>query len=142
MHFFSQSKITLILFCIASILLLYRIFRLWNHFLPDFDVFYFASRELVQQHNPYQSKELFTIFNYPIITLFFYLPFLLFPFIIAGNILTIINLLALICIVFVSLRILNILSLKFFLIASILSFISFPVNFTLGMGQSNLIAYA
>src|SRR5436190_1518299 len=59
-----KSKIIYLLIPLIIFLAGYRIISLWNRFLPDFDVFYYAAQETLYYHNPYQSQKLFTAFNY------------------------------------------------------------------------------
>lgn len=130
--------LTLVLIALTS----YRLLSLWGKFLPDFSVFYFSTLGLLHGISPYSNTHLFTAFIYPIFTNLVYLPFILFPFPISKTIFLCINILLLPLVIYIILRILNKLNLVNFLVINILASLSFPIKFTLGMGQSNLIAYA
>src|SRR5438477_1929164 len=134
-----KSKIIYLLIPLIIFLAGYRIISLWNRFLPDFDVFYYAAQETLYYHNPYQSQKLFTAFNYPVTTILLYLPLLLFPYTQAQNIFLIITMLFIPLIILLSLHILKKYRLTYFLFFYFLSLLFFPINFTLGMGQSNII---
>ncbi|HEX8965782.1 MAG TPA: glycosyltransferase 87 family protein, partial [Patescibacteria group bacterium] len=131
----------LLLFILCTFLVFYRLFSLWNSFLPDFHVFYFSAIDLLQSRNPYADTLLFTQLNYPIISLMPFLLLTFFPFYFASKIYIILNILALMGILFLSLKIVKQFSIRSFLAFLVLSLFFFPVSFTLGMGQVNLIAY-
>lgn len=128
----------LFLFCL--LLVFYRIFSLWNSLLPDFHVFYYATTDLLHQKNPYIDTFLFTGLGYPIFALFFFIPFTFLPFPIASKVFLLLNVFSLGYIIFLSLSLLQKYSLRNFLFFLLLCLFFFPVIFTLGMGQSNLLA--
>lgn len=136
------KPIVIIAFLLFSLTLTcYRIFSLWNRFLPDFSVFYYGSQALVHQINPYKSTLIFTGIGYPLSSLFIYTPLLIFPYQIAQNIFLLLNIIALYALVYISLSIVKRLTRLYFLFFLSLALLSFPASFTLGMGQSNIIGY-
>jgi len=109
---------------------------------PDFSVYYYSTLDLVHNINPYTDKKLFTVFNYPILTNLVYLPFILLPYQLAQGLFIFLSLISIIGIVYFSFKLLKIkLSIYSFLLVLSLTFLAFPIKFTLGMGQSNLLAY-
>jgi len=109
---------------------------------PDFEIFYYSTLDFVKGINPYTDKNLFTIYNYPPETNLIYLPLILFSYQTAQAIYILLSYLAIFFIVFYSLKIIKLKSsfLTYWLIVC-LALLSFPVKFTLGMGQANLLAY-
>lgn len=110
---------------------------------PDFHVLWSAARDLPTANNPYLNPNIFTGVGYPPSTLFFYLPFANFSYQTAQNIFTLISFLALLCVVYFSLK-LRSRKVSFYLFGLFLFFglLFFPTKFTFGMGQNNLIAFA
>jgi alpha-1,2-mannosyltransferase len=113
-------------------------------FLPgysDFSAYYYVPKMAFGAVNPYIGQQnLFTATTYPPFSFIFFVPFLVFPFLIAAKILTFLSIAALfasIILIFKTVR-LRIKSYLFLLICG-LSFYYFPTRFTLGMGQINLI---
>jgi len=104
-------------------------------------VYYGAANDIFHHRNPYIDKHLFTVFNYPLMTAFLFIPFLLFPYQISQAVFILISFLAFCLIIVLSLQITKQFSLVNFFLFFSLGFLSFPVKFTLGMGQDNLIAY-
>lgn len=106
---------------------------------PDFSVYYYGSKIYLSGQNPYLSgQKLFSGYSYPPTVFLLFAPFILLTFQNAENLWLFLNVLFL----FASLIFLTkIFSIKFFsntnLILAGLTFISFPVKFTLGMGQIN-----
>lgn len=119
------------------------IIRLFTTTASDFQVLWLASRDLLTSDNPYLNTQIFTGVGYPPNTLLFYLPLTYLNFFTAQNIFTVLS----VCSIFVSIYlILKILKIKYsavlFIMITLLTFISFPTKFTLGMGQNNFIALA
>lgn len=110
-------------------------------FTPDFSVYYTASKNIYNHHNPYTDTHVYTGFGYPLMTAFFFMPFLLFPQNIAQNIFTLLSFISFLSSVTICLFIMEERNGKIWLLAYIVSFLSFPTKFTLGMGQVNFIAY-
>ncbi len=108
---------------------------------PDFAVFYGAGLDLTVEKNVYQDKSLFTAFNYPPQTAVMYLPFLLFPYRVAQGLFAALTLCLIPVCVWLSLRILrDTLSWQRLLFLTNIAVLAFPIKFTLGMGQSNILA--
>ncbi len=129
----------LIIFFTVSILILFRTLFLRNY--PDFSGYYFGSKAIFENINPYLGgKNFFTPFVYPPFVALFFSPFLLVPFNIAEIIWEVMSLIFLFFSIVFLLKINNqkILS-PIGIFLSILVFIFFPVKFSLGMGQINLL---
>ena len=137
----ANRKLNILLFLACIFLLGFRIFSLWNSFLPDFHVFYFSSLDLLGNRNPYTDTFLFTGLGYPIVTLLPFLFLTLFPFSIASKIFLILNIVSLCGVITLSLKILQEFSTRNFLVFLFISLFFFPVSFTFGMGQVNILAY-
>ncbi len=114
--------------------------QLFSTTAPDFSVYYEGAKNLFFGFLPYTAPGLFTGVGYPPPTLILYMPFLLFPYMIAQNIFTLVSILSVFIIVWVSKKLTGS-TVNIFVISGLLQF-WFPVQFTLGMGQSNLIALA
>lgn len=123
-------------FVICSFVILLK--ALFLTFYPDFNVYYYATKDALHHINPY-TKIYFTGFAYPPTVLPILIPFTLFPFSIAEKIWTTISLLCLFISLFTIFRTTSNLSLIEKLSISGLVFLFFPVKFTLGMGQINLV---
>lgn len=111
--------------------------------LPDFTIFYQSTKDAVNHISPYTDKTLFTAFNYPLATTLFFLPLIIFSLPTAQIIFTVLSILGICASLFLSFALMNKrLSLfQFFLIFSLVLF-AFPTKFTLGMGQTNFLAFA
>lgn len=132
-------RLMLLLFFVLSFLWLLRAFFLGIY--PDFVGYYYGPHLMIADSNPYLGNEiLHTTYVYPPIVLLIFTPFLLFDFSTASIIWTLINFLLLFLSLFFLAKIFEI---KFFsdlnLLLMSLVFASFPVKFTLGMGQINLL---
>lgn len=136
-----KNPVIFSLLLIDFFLIGYRILSLWNHFFPDFNVFYYSARLVLHHQNPYSAHTLFTNLNYPVVSLLFFLPFTALPFSVAENIFLSINIFSLIAIIYISLLLNKQNTLLYVLLFLLGSLLFFPTNFTLGMGQSNLVAY-
>lgn len=108
---------------------------------PDYQVHYFGAQHLVQRENPYQADDnYFTSQVYPPFDMVFFIPLSFFPYEFSSKIWIIISLIA----IFASIYLLNIIeketifSQRNLFLASLV-FLSFPVKFSLGMGQINPI---
>lgn len=108
---------------------------------PDFSVYYQAVRDFQQGINPYLDNTLFTAYNYPPVSALPYLPLVWLPYRVSQTVFLFSSVLALFGTVYLAMKLSKV---KFtwlnfgFLVA--LAVTSFPVKFTLGMGQINLIA--
>jgi hypothetical protein len=119
------------------------IIRLFTTVAPDFQVLWLASKDLFTANNPYINSYIFTGVGYPANTLLFYLPLTLFNSITAQNIFTLLSLVSIFISIYLIFKILNIKYNTFlFMTIILLTFISFPTKFTLGMGQNNFVALA
>jgi len=83
------------------------VFLLWDNYLPDFHVFYFSAFDLIHHINPYTDKELYTGLGYPLSTVVFYAPLLLFPFSIASKVFSLANVFFLFYSVYLSIKIIK-----------------------------------
>ena len=131
----------------TSLLILFTVTFLWTakslllHNFPDFTVYYSASKVFLQGGNPYLSQpQFFTTFTYPPFVLIFFIPLSLFPIFIASKIWACMSITSLL----ISLLLLyKILRIRFFsnkgMLFSFFVFSMFPVHYTLGMGQINLV---
>ncbi|MBI4080723.1 MAG: DUF2029 domain-containing protein [Candidatus Levybacteria bacterium] len=110
---------------------------------PDFTVFYGTARNILNGTNPYEDPTLFTGLGYPIVTGLGYVPFLLFPYTAAQTLFTVLSIVSIFLSLYVILKHLQVKSLSFaVLLFTPFIVFSFPTQFTLGMGQSNFLAYA
>lgn len=140
-----QKILTFVILAIAAIGLV-SIFRmlylLWDDYLPDFKVFYYSAYDFVHKINPYEDKTLYTGLGYPLVAVLFYIPFLIFPFASASKIFLLINIFCIFLIAYISIKVAKInASWKYFILFVSLAVLSFPVKFSFGMGQSNILAY-
>ncbi len=108
---------------------------------PDFSVFYDSAINLLSGKNIYADLALFTGFNYPPTTLILFLPFTILPYQLAQGLWVLAGLAALV----LSVRLLHNIfqkkaDWKSVAYVSSIFFLLFPVRFTLGMGQVNLVA--
>lgn len=108
---------------------------------PDFSVYYYGSRIALNGGNFYiKNKDMFTDFVYPPFVAIFFAPLSIFPFLLASKIWAAVSIISLIMSLILMFKIFN---QKLFswegIILSILAFIAFPIKFTLGMGQMNII---
>lgn len=131
-----------VFFSVVSIHAVLSLRKISTSFTPDFSVYYSSAGNILHHKNPYTDTHIFTLLGYPIMSVLFYIPFLIFPYQIAQGFFMIINFLSLIVIILLSLQLTKTLSISNFLLFFSLGFLSFPVKFTLGMGQVNLVACA
>ena len=119
----------------------YSLYKIITTFAPDFSVYYQAGWSIVHAKSLYVGFHAFTAYNYPPITSLIFIPFSFLPYTLAQGIFVLISAISLVFSALLCLKILkqNISFSSVLLIVS-LSFLSFPTKFTLGMGQSNLLA--
>jgi len=133
------KKIIVTLLLILGSLSIFRTTHiLWNSLLPDFSIFYISTKALLEGDNPYLLKDLFTQLNYPPTSLMFFIPLAFFSLSFASKIWILVS----ICFFVVSVYFLHIITKSTLLHTSFLFFIfaiSFPLKFTLGMGQVNML---
>ncbi len=133
------KKIIAIVFIILSFTSLIRTtIILWENFLPDFSTRYNSGILLLKHKDPYINLNSFTPENYPPFALLFHLPFSFLSLQQAEKIWLIISLFSFFLTLIILCRFLPLSFFKFSLFF-LLSSISFPLKFTLGMGQINLI---
>ncbi|MEN9328798.1 MAG: hypothetical protein RI947_1606 [Candidatus Parcubacteria bacterium] len=128
--------------CILALLYLgYAFFHIATSLAPDFSVLYFSTKNLLHHANPYTNKNLYTFFAYPPVTTLLYIPFTFLPYVIAQFIFLSLSIVSIGGLVYTSLRIIcGKIAVNSFLIVLALFVFAFPTKFTIGMGQSNLIA--
>ncbi|HEV2340030.1 MAG TPA: glycosyltransferase family 87 protein [Patescibacteria group bacterium] len=140
-----QKLLTGFLYLFYAIVFLsfgYSLYKITTTYAPDFSVYYQAGWNIVHAKSLYIGFHAFTAYNYPPITSLIFIPFSFLPYTLAQGIFVLISAISLVLSVLLCLKILkqNISFFSLLLIVS-LSFLSFPTKFTLGMGQSNLLAY-
>jgi alpha-1,2-mannosyltransferase len=109
-------------------------------FYPDFSVYYDSSKYFLSGQNLYEGSKMFTSFVYPPEVLLLFLPFTFLNFQTAEIIWIILSLVMFFCSLFLLSKVFEEkLFSKLNLILMALSFVSFPVKFTLGMGQINMM---
>jgi alpha-1,2-mannosyltransferase len=120
----------------------FSIYRIVTTSAPDFEVYYGATEQLVRGISPYAGSALYTGFGYPPFTAVVFLLFLVFPPSIAQGIFVVLSAISIPCISWMAYFAFRGKKMKFteLLIFSSVFFLLFPTRFTLGMGQSNLIA--
>lgn len=117
------------------------VFKIITNLAPDFSVLYHSSKDLLQQKNPYHDKTLSDAFIYPVATGVVYLPFALLPYPYAQGLFVLLSVFAVPVIVYLLLQVMKEkYSWRHVLIFTSLAYLFFPVKFTFGMGQSNVIA--
>lgn len=137
------SDILVTLFSLAVFLHIgISVYKIVTTSAPDFSVFYQSTYDLNRGINPYLESNLFTAFGYPVVTTLFFTPFILLPYQIAQGIFVILSAFSVLAIVYLSLLLINRkVDWRQFLFFSALAYLYFPTKFTLGMGQSSLLAY-
>lgn len=131
-----------IFFIAVSILLTRTLFTLSHTITPDFQVYYSATKNFLNNTSIYKQN-VFTLFTYPPISTFIFILFIIFPYFLAQNIFLSFSFFALLSIsIFIPIILNNKFSFIFSAFILAFSYLSFPTKFTLGMGQVNLIAYA
>lgn len=133
------QRVFALLFALSSFLLLVRVLFLNEY--PDFRIYYTSALLFLEGVNPYTAKDALLVpFLYPPITILIFLPFLAFSLQLAGLFWTVINIFLLL----VSFYVLIILfeekiTSNSTLILFGLTCLYFPVKYTLGMGQINIL---
>ncbi len=109
---------------------------------PDFEVLWYAAKDLPTGNNPYLNPNIFTGVGYPPNSLLYYLPLTYLNLKSAQLLFIIFSLLSLFLVVVLSIKIaFKKVEWKTLLIVLKLVLLSFPTKFTLGMGQNNTIAF-
>lgn len=135
-------KILSFLFFFVAFLVLLRVLLL--NYYPDFTVHYYSPKIILAGQNPYLERGASFIPDvYPPFAILFFSPFTLLSFPIAEKTWAVISILSLLSAVYLIFKIYNknIFSVLGFVVLGLVS-LSFPVKFTLGMGQiNNLILF-
>ena len=135
-------KVLSFLFFFVSLLVLFRVLLLGGY--PDFSQYFWGLKTIVQGINPYiVAQNSLTPTVYPPFVLFLLSPFGFLPIFWAGKIWTVFSIIFLFLAVYLIFKIYNkkIFSSLGFIILGLVC-LSFPVKFTLGMGQiNNLILF-
>lgn len=126
-------------YCTLSFLWLCKAMLLGYY--PDFNTQYYVPHLVFAGHNPYLGGSgLYTPQVYPPTEFIFFLPFSLLPLKLSSYLYTALSILSLIASLFLLAKIFNVKFLsKINLLLMGLVFMMFPVKFTLGMGQINLL---
>jgi hypothetical protein len=120
----------------------YSIYRITTTSAPDFSILWKTAVDTLAHKNPYLDNSLIYGLLLPPITLIFYIPLAILDYKVAQAIFLIASFLATVACVYISLKItFKKISLYTILIATSLTFLSFPTKFTLGMGQVNSISF-
>jgi alpha-1,2-mannosyltransferase len=121
----------------------YSLSRIVRSSAPDFSVYFGGARYLLEGHSLYDNIGLYTGIGYPPQTFLIFLPFTLFPYQVSQAIWIFLSYISLIITVIILLKMFYSQS-SWILITMIIGSLglTFPVKFTLGMGQSNLVALA
>jgi alpha-1,2-mannosyltransferase len=141
LHLITRDGI-LILFSVAVLLyVILSLFKIITTSAPDFPSYYFATLDLLQHKNPYEDTGIPNKYIYPTASSLFYLPFIVLPYPIAQGSFIILSALTVPLIGYISVQVIyKRFSWRQVLLFTSLAFLSFPVKFTLGMGQVNLLA--
>ena len=127
-----------ILLWLLSFMLLCKTFFL--HTYPDFRIFYTSARSFLEGRSPYILSGGFTPFLYPPFALLIFIPFTLFPLVVAEKLWLTVSLILFYTSIYFLFRLSQIkkFSLEGILLLTI-SNLAFPVKFSLGMGQINMV---
>lgn len=112
-------------------------------YYPDFSGYYYGPKAFLSGGNPYLTRQnFFTPFVYPPFVLIFFIPLIAIPFQIAEILWTVVSFLLLFASLFIFLKMYKqkMLSISSLLIG-ILICLFFPVKFSLGMGQINIVVF-
>jgi hypothetical protein len=109
---------------------------------PDFQVLWLSSKDLLAGNNPYLNPGIFTGVGYPANTLLFYLPLTLLPLRTAQGIFIGLSFVSFFATIYLCFKIVaSKVNWIYFIVASTIGLWAFPLKFTLGMGQNNLLAF-
>lgn len=139
---FSSNLFVALLFLLTLTHTAFSLYRIIITAAPDFSIYYYSTLDLLRHINPYTDNSLFTIYNYPTASNLLFLPLLFFSYPVAQGLFLYVSFAALVGIIYFSIKIVyQKFSWKLFFLFLSLALLSFPVKFTFGMGQSNLIGY-
>lgn len=136
-----SSKLFAYIFVVVAIL------QIWWHLMPliqsgliDFQVYLTAVRSVEKHTNPYVSSNTAMSFLYPPGSLFFFLPFGLLDSVVAGTAMSMLSIICFFGSVYLCFKVFrSTFSIVEWLLVSSLLLQTFPVKFTLAMGQINII---
>lgn len=121
---------------------IFSLYRILISFAPDFQVYYTAADYLFSNKSLYNNFHAFTNFGYPPISAALYLPLFFLPYQIAQGIFVVTSFFAGIGALIFTFYLSKVSLKPLYIIIGIgLLCLFFPFKFTLGMGQSNAIAY-
>ena len=133
-------KIFPILCFVAFLVIALRSFFVGRY--PDFSVYYYGSQAFYLGANPYiQATNSFSNFVYPPFVLLFFLPFLLLSYTSAGIVFLVFSFLSLFIGVYLFLQAIRRFTWSGYFMMLALCLLAFPVKFTFGMGQINLVVF-
>ncbi len=128
-----------ILVAIYSVIALARIV---SSTAPDFSVYYDAAAALGRGESIYQQRDMYTGVGYPPVSMLLYLPFTCLPYTVAQAFWVIGSFLLIGYCAFLSVRLTGKSASGYLPVVWAGALCSFPFRFTLGMGQSNIVALA
>lgn len=135
------DSIIVFFFFLIGIYAVVSVSRIITTNAPDFVVLYKSTEDLINGINPYTDKNLPDVYLYPTATAFFYIPFVFLPYQYGQGLFVTLSALSVPFVVYFTLKIRDAkFSWRYFILFTSFAFLSFPVKFTLGMGQSNLLA--
>jgi len=128
-------------FLVSLGLALSSLYKIISTSAPDFQVLWLTSKDLLIGKNPYLNQVIFTGVGYPANSLLFYIPLTLLPYRAAQGIFIALSFTSFFAVVYLSLKIVSgRVNWLHFMVASTIGLWAFPLKFTLGMGQNNLLA--
>ena len=135
------ERLLVIIFVLTLIYTFLSLTKILSGRTPDFEVLWYAAKDLPIGDNPYLNPNIFTGVGYPPNSLLYYLPLTYLSLNSAQSFFTILSLTSLVLVVILSIKIaFEKVEWKTLLIALTLVLLSFPTKFTFGMGQNNIIA--
>jgi len=141
--FKNPSLIKAVFFALFLTSLFFIIKPVWYSYYPDFTSYYSGTKTIVSGENPYTIDDrVVGSFIYPPSTIFIFLPFILLPLKIAGNIFSVFSVFCFSVSVIILFKLFKVKPFSYtFLLLSVLIFNFFPEKFTLGMGQINNVVF-
>lgn len=134
------KKVTVAVFFCLSLIIFLRVLFLGTY--PDFIVYYFGSQSFLLGENPYIAQSnLFSNYVYPPFVLLLFLPYTLLPIYVASISFVSFSIISLFLGVYFCLQAIKSFTITRYLVIVSFCMISFPVKFTLGMGQINLVLF-
>lgn len=137
------TKLFIIVFSLAVLIhFIFSTRHLTSTVAPDFRVYYQSAHSLITAVGTENKRSLSTSSYYPPLASLIFIPFAYLPYFAAQALFVYLSVISIVLSVLLSLRLANVKAAfmnKFFIIA--LTFLAFPVKFTLGMGQVNAVSY-